>query len=174
MRLRILSLALLSGLLLSAAPPVQAAGRSRAAHKASDPGAAEIPPQSWSVTAVGFVELFKLRNKEVESTEPNRFFPASVAFALGKIDGAGHFLMVKCYSSSDDCGARRDALEERIVYATLLEVVRTKAPKDLLYNARNWELTPLGGKYMEKLRKRYPDLPTRLARLVRAALADKS
>jgi hypothetical protein len=63
-------------------------------------------------------------------------------------------------------------LEERIVNVSLLEVVLTpKATKDLLYDARTWELTPLGYKYMEILRKRYPDLPTRLGRLVGAALA---
>jgi len=115
--------------------------------------------------------VFRLRNREIESAEPNRFFPGAVAFALGRIDDSGHYLMLKCGSSSD-CGGNRDALEERLVYATLLEVVRTpKVTKDQLYNPDTWELTPLGNKYIEKLSKRYPDLSKRLARLVGSAFA---
>ncbi len=171
MRLSILSLALLSGLLLSVTPPAEAAGKSRAASKASD--YKEIPALNWGVVSAGFVEVFKLRNREIESAEPNRYFPGSVAFALGRLDESGHYLMLKC-SSADSCGGNRDALEDRLVYATLLQVVRTpKAPKDQLYNASTWELTPLGNKYIEKLRKRYPDLPTRLGRLIRAAFASQ-
>lgn len=170
MNLHILSLVLLSGLLFSPAAPAQAARKSRAAHPDSD--SRELPQQSWSVISKGYGMVFRNRNEELESTEPNRFFPASVAFALGRIDEEGHFLLLKCTSSSNDCIAQRDMLEERIVNVTLLDVVSTpKAPKDLLYNMRTWELTPLGYKYMEKLRKRYPDLPTRLARLVGAYFA---
>ena len=58
------------------------------------------------------------------------------------------------------------------MYATLLNVIRTpKVTKDQLYNTSTWELTPLGEKYIEKLRKRHPDLSKRLARLVRSAFA---
>ena len=168
MRLHILLLVLVSGLLLSLTPPAQAGKKAGAASKTSD--YKEIPAINWSLVSTGFVEVFRLRNREIESAEPNRFFPGSVAFALGRIDDAGHFLMLKC--GATDCGANRDALEERLVSATLLEVVRTpKASKDQLYNASTWELSPLGEKYMEKLRKRHPDLPKRLARLVGAALA---
>lgn len=175
MRLHILSLVLLSGLMLSLTPPAQAANKSRAASKTSDSDYKKIPAQSWSLTTKGFLMVFKQRNVELESTEPNRFFPASVAFALGRIDEAGHFLMLKCSSSSNDCGAQRDMLEERIVNVTLLEVVSTpKVPKDLLYDARTWELTSLGYKYIEILRKRYPDLNTRLARLVGSAFGGNS
>ncbi|MCX5792925.1 MAG: hypothetical protein NTY45_12035 [Elusimicrobia bacterium] len=174
MRLYIVSLVLLSGLLLSLAPAAQAAKKHRAAAKAADSGSEEIPPFNWNLAATGFIEMFTERNREIESAEPNRFFPGSVAFALGKIDADGHYLMLKCYSVSDTCGNKRDALEERMVYTTFLEAVRTKVPKDQLYNMRTWELTPLGEKYMEKLRKRYPDLPTRLARLVRSSFARKS
>lgn len=168
----LLSLVLLSGLLFTPTPPAQAAKRSRAAKP--DSGAKEIPPQSWSLTSKGFGMVFRHRNEELESTEPNRFFPASVAFALGRIDEDGHFLMLKCSSSANDCVAQRDILEERVVNVTLLDVVTTpKVTKDMLYNKRTWELTPLGNKYMEILRKRYPDLPARLGRLVGAALAVK-
>lgn len=169
MRLCILFLALVSGSLLSLTPPAQAAKRSRGAHKAADSGYGEIPAFNWNLAANGYVELFKLHNTEIESAEPNRFFPATVAFALGRIDEGGHFLMLKC-SSPVNCGAQRDTLEDRIVYATLLAVVRTKAPKARLFNQRTWELTGLGEKYMEILRKRYPDLPARLGRLVGASL----
>jgi hypothetical protein len=165
MRLCILSLALGSGLLLSLTPPAQAGKKSRGTHKAADSGYEEIPAFNWNLIAKGFVELFQLHNREIESTEPNRFFPGSVAFALGRIDEGGHFLMLKC-PSSVDCHTQRDTLEDRIVYATLLEVVRTKAPKAQLFNARTWELTALGEKYMEILRKRYPDLSARLGRLI--------
>lgn len=175
MRLPILSLMLLSGLLLPLTPPAAAAGKSRAAAKASDSDYKKIPAQSWSLTSKGFGMVFKNRNVELESTEPNRFFPASVAFALGKIDQDGHFIMLKCSSSSNDCIAQRDILEERMVYVTLLEVVPTpKVKKDLLYDQRTWELTPLGHKYMAILLKRYPDLPARLGRLVGSALAGGS
>lgn len=169
MRLNILFLVLFSGLLLSLTPPAQAVNKSRAASKAAD--YKEIPALNWGLTSAGFIEVFKLRNREIESAEPNRFFPGSVAFALGRIDDSGHYLMLKCGSSAN-CGGKSDALEERLVYATLLEVVRTpKAKKDQLYNARTWELTPLGEKYIKILRKRYPDLSTRLARLVGASFA---
>ena len=173
MRLAILSLALLSGLLFSLTPPAQAAKKSRAAK--ADSGEKEIPRQSWNLTAKGFGLVFKHRNEEIESTEPNRFFPASVAFAMGKIDNDGHFLMLRCSSSANDCVAQRDMLEERIIYVTLLDVLTTpKVTKDMLYNKRSWELSPLGYKYIEIMRKRYPDLITRLGRLVGTALAGRS
>ncbi len=141
MRPYILSLMLLSGLLLSVTPPALAAKRSRAAAKASDSDNKKIPPQSWSLTTKGFILQFRHRNEELESAEPNRFFPASVAFALGRIDEAGHFLMLKCSTSSNACAGQRDILEERVVYVTLLDVVPTpKVTKDLLYDARTWEL----------------------------------
>jgi hypothetical protein len=160
---------LFSGLLLSITPPAQAGKKTGAASKASD--YKEIPALNWGLTSTGFLEVFRLRNREIESAEPNRFFPGAVAFALGRIDDSGHYLMLKCGSSSD-CGGNRDALEERLVYATLLEVVRTpKVTKDQLYNPDTWELTPLGNKYIEKLSKRYPDLSKRLARLVGSAFA---
>ncbi|OGS12115.1 MAG: hypothetical protein A2234_07425 [Elusimicrobia bacterium RIFOXYA2_FULL_58_8] len=63
--------------------PAQAAKKSRAAPKASDSASDEIPPQSWGLISAGFRTMFKLRNRKIESAEPNRFFPASVAFALG-------------------------------------------------------------------------------------------
>lgn len=174
MRLYITVLVILSGLLLSLTPPAPAAPKkARPAPKVSDSDSEDIPQQSWSLTATGFIELFKLRNKEIEAAEPNRYFPGSVAFALGRIDESGNFLMLRCRTGASSCGSKRNVLEERIVSATLLEAVRTKAPKDQLYDKRTWALTPLGEKYMEKLRKRYPDLSTRLARLVAAALADK-
>lgn len=172
MRHHLLFLVLLSGLPLFLAPTAHAAGKNRAAAKAADSDYEKIPAQKWSLTSKGFGMAFRNRNEEIEAAEPNRFFPASVAFALGRIDNDGHFLMLKCSSSSNECGAQRDMLEERIVNVSLLEVVLTpKAPKDLLYDARTWELTPLGYKYMEILRRRYPDLPTRLGRLVGSVLA---
>lgn len=171
MRIHILCLALFSGLLFSITPPAQAGKKPAAASKASD--YKQIPALNWSLTSTGFMEVFKLRNREVESAEPDRYFPGSVAFALGRIDDSGHYLMLKC-GASGNCGANRDALEERMVYATLLEVVRTpKVSKDQLYNASTWVLTPLGEKYIEILRRRYPDLSTRLARLVSASLANQ-
>ncbi len=171
MRLQILFLVLFSGLLLSITVPADAANRSRTASKASD--LKEIPAFNWDIVSSGFMEEFRLHNREIESAEPNRYFPGAVAFALGRMDDSGHYLMLKC-SSADSCEGKRDALEERLVYSTLLEVVRTpKARKDQLYNASTWELTPLGEKYIEKLRKRYPNLSTRLARLVGAAFAGK-
>lgn len=173
MRLPILSLVVLSGLLLTLTPPAQAAKRSRAAAKAADSGSEEIPPITWKLASSGFVQVFRMRNAEIESTEPGRFFPASVAFALGRIDDSGHFLMLKCHSAADNCSGKRDELEDRIVYATLLQVVRTKAPKELLFDQRTWELTPLGYEYLEKLRKRHKDLSTRLAKLIGTALADR-
>lgn len=164
-------LMLFSGLLLSIAPPAEAARKAKAESKASD--YKKIPALNWSLVSTGFQEVFKLRNREIESAEPNRYFPGSVAFALGRIDESGHYLMLKC-GSSDACGSKRDTLEDRLAYATLLQVVRTpKITKDQLYNETTWELTPLGEKYMEILRKRYPDLNIRLARLVGAAFASQ-
>ena len=171
MRLNILFLVLVSGLLLSVAPPADARNRSRTASKASD--FKEIPAFNWDIVSSGFMEMFRMHNREIESAEPNRYFPGAVAFALGRMDESGHYLMLKC-SSSDSCEGKRDALEERLVYATLLEVLRTpKAPKDQLYNVSTFELTPLGEKYIEKLRKRYPNLSARLGRLVGASFASR-
>jgi len=171
MRLYILFLMLFSGLLLSAAPQAQAAKRAKAGDKASD--YKEIPAINWPLASTGFMEVFKLRNKEIESAPPNRYFPGSVAFALGRIDDSGHYLMLKC-GSAGNCEGNRDTLEERLVYATLLQVILTpKVTKAQLYNEANWELTPLGQNYIEKLLKRHPDLPRRLARLVAASLASQ-
>lgn len=171
MRRYILFLVLFPGLLLSSTSPASAARKTRAASKASD--YTEIPALNWNITATGFLSVFKVRGREIESAVPGRFFPGTVAFALGRMDDTGHYLMLNCGSSSS-CGGKRDELEDRMVYATLLEVVRTpKATKDQLYNARTWELTPLGKKYIEKLRKRYPDLPLRLGRLVAASFASE-
>ncbi|MCM2268264.1 MAG: hypothetical protein NDI60_10885 [Elusimicrobiales bacterium] len=171
MRHHILTLLLFPGLLFSVMPPAAAAKKAQAGSKAADYKL--IPALNWSLVSTGFVEVFKLRNREVESAEPNRFFPGSVAFALGRIDESGHYLMLKC-GGADDCATKRDALEDRLVYATLLEVVRTpRVTKDQLYNVSTWELTSLGEKYMEKLRKRHPDLNTRLAKLIGAAFASQ-
>lgn len=168
-RLYILFLLISSGLLLTITPPAEAARKAKAASKAS--GYKEIPALNWGLVSTGFGEVFRLRNREIESAEPNRYFPDSVAFALGRIDGTGHYLMLKC-GSSDSCGGKRDMLEDRLVFATLLQVVRTpKVTKDQLYNASTWELTSSGEKYIEILRKRYPDFNLRLARLVEAAFA---
>jgi len=166
-------LLVLSGLLFSITPPAQAAGKSRAASKASDADSVDIPPMSWGVTSKGFVVMFRHRKAELESTEPNRFFPGTVAFALESLDGSGHYLLLKCPGSDGTCLTKRDMLEERMVYATLLEVVRTKAPKALLYNASTWEVTSLGNRHLAELRKRYPDLNTRLGRLIVASFAGK-
>jgi hypothetical protein len=174
MRLNILSLALLSGLLLTIAHPAQAAKKTRTAPKAAASDPDKLPPQNWGLISSGFNEVFKLRNREVESTEPNRFFPASVAFALGRMDESGHFLMLKCYGSENNCNGKRDDLEDRLVFSTLLEVMYTKGPKDMLFDARTWALTSRGNKYIEQMRKRYPDFSARLGRLIGAALADKS
>lgn len=169
MRTRIVFLLLLPCLLFTAAPQAQAAKKKAAAAS----GYKEIPAFNWGLAATGFVEMFKMRNREIESAEPNRYFPGTVAFALGRIDDSGHFLMLKCGASSS-CGSIRDALEDRMVFATLLDSVRTpKAKKFQLYNERTWELTPLGEKYVDILRKRYPDLSTRLGRLIAAAFASQ-
>lgn len=155
-------------LLLAAAPPARAAGK---AAKGSDYEA--IPAINWKLVSTGFMELFKLRNREIESAEPGRFFPGAVAFALGRIDDTGHYLMLNC-GSAGDCGGKRDMLEDRLVYSTFLQAIRTpKAAKDQLYDQRTWALTPLGNQYMEKLLKRHPDLPKRLARLVAASFASQ-
>jgi len=171
MRTYILFFVLIPGLLLSFAPPVQAAKKVKASSKSSD--YREIPAFNWNLVSSGFVEVFRNRNREIESAEPNRFFPGTVAFALGRIDNSGHYLMLNCGSSSN-CGAQRDMLEERMVCVCLLDVVRTpRVSKAQLYNARTWELTSLGGEYIEKIRKRYPDLFTRLGRLTAAALSSR-
>lgn len=170
MRLPILSLALLSGLLLAAAPPAQA-GKKAGADKASD--YKEIPAINWNLVSTGFTQLFVLRNREIESAEPGRFFPGAVAFALGRIDDTGHYLMLNC-GSAGDCGGKRDMLEDRLVYSTFLQAILTpKVTKDQLYDQRTWALTKLGEQYMDKLRKRHPDLPVRLARLVGSAFASQ-
>lgn len=169
MRINILFLALFSCLLLSAAPQAQAAKKGKAAAKSSD--YAELPEINWKLASSGFIELFRLRNKEIESAEPGRYFSGEVAFALGRIDESGHFLMLNC-GSGGNCSAKRDTLEDRLMYATLLEVIRTpKAKKYMLYDERTWILTGLGEQYINKLHKRHPDLTVRLARLVGAALA---
>jgi|GEM_PF-1421652 len=169
MRLHILFLLLFPCLLLSTAPQAQAAKNSKAAVKAA--GYKEIPAFNWGLAATGFVEMFKMRNREVESSHPNRFFPGTAALALGRIDDSGHFLLLKCGASSS-CGSIRDVLEDRMVFATLLDAVQTpKVRKDQLYNPVTWELSPLGEKYVDILRKRYPDLSTRLGRLIGAAFA---
>lgn len=168
MRQNILFLLLVPCLLLSCPPPSQAARKGKAAAKAS--GYDEIPAINWKLTSTGFMQVFKNRNEELESAEPGRFFPGAVAFALGRVDESGHFLMLKC-GGSRDCSAYRDALEERIVAVSFLDAVRTpKVAKDALYGARTWELTQLGHKYMEIAYKRHPDLYTRLGRLVGSAL----
>jgi hypothetical protein len=166
-----LLLSLLLPLLLFSTPPlVQAAKKTRSAAKASD--YREIPAFNWDLAAVGFVTLFKDRNREIEASEPGRFFPRTVAFALGRIDSNGHYIKLNC-GSTPSCSTRTYELEERMAYSTLLETVRTpKASKEQLYNPRTWKLTPLGLDYIEKLRKRYPDLDKRLGGLVRAAFGE--
>ncbi len=171
MRPNILFLVLVPGLLLSFQPPSQAAGKGKAAAKAD--GYGEIPAINWKLTSTGFVQVFKHRNEELESAEPGRFFPGAVAFALGRVDESGHFLMLNC-GASQNCSAYRDALEERLVAVSFLDAVHTpKVSKDALYSARTWELTALGYKYMDIAYKRHPDLYTRLGRLVGSAFASR-
>lgn len=154
--------------LLCAVPPAHAAQKARGVAVREEQ---EVPEVNWRVVSSGFIEVFKARNIEIEAAEPNRFYPATVAFALRGIDQDGHFLMLNC-GSDDSCGSKRDALEDRVIFASLLDVVRTpKVTKDQLYNGRTWELSPLGDKYVKILLKRHADLPKRLGRLVAASLA---
>lgn len=171
MKSHILALLFVPCLLLGAAAPGLAAPKGKKNSKAEDYKA--IPAFNWNLAATGFLEVFRMSNREIESAEPNRFFPGSVAFALGRIDESGHYLMLRC-SASGDCGSMRDSLEERLVYSCLLQVVRTpKVAKEQLYDSRTYALTPLGEKYIENLRRRYPDLNARLARLVAGAFAGR-
>lgn len=163
---------LLAPLILSATvPQALAARKAKSAPKTSE--YSEIPAINWKLVSTGFKQVFINRNEEIESAEPNRFFPGTVAFALGRMDDGGHFLMLNC-GGSQGCGSNRDALEERLVAASLLDAVYTpKARKSDLYNARTWELTPLGEKYVKIIHKRHPDLYTRLGRLISAALGSR-
>lgn len=170
MHRKILILFLLSIPCLPAAvPPANAAAARGVAVREEK----ELPEVDWRHISTGFMEVFKARNTEIEAAEPNRFFPGAVAFALGRIDAGGHFLMLNC-GSSDICATKRDMLEDRVIFATLLDVIRTpKVKKDQLYNGRTWELSPLGDKYIRILMKRHPDLPKRLGRLVSASLPSR-
>lgn len=167
----ILPVLAVSWLLLASAPPPAAA--KRAAKGIAVTEKEELPEINWELTGTGFVETFKARNIEVESAEPNRFFPGAVAFALGRIDEGGHFLMLNC-GSSMTCGTKRDELEDRMIFTCLLDSVRTpKVRKSALYDGRTWELTSIGDRYIKILMKRYPDLPKRLGRLVAGSLPRK-
>ncbi|MBI5745186.1 MAG: hypothetical protein HY952_11630 [Elusimicrobia bacterium] len=158
---------IIPGLLLSAAPQAQAAPKT-ARGKAVE--IEELPPINWKLASMGFKQVFKHRNEEIESAEPGRFFPGAVAFALGRMDESGHFLKLSC-GAAQNCASQRDELEERVVFTAFLDSIQTpKAPKSSLYDTRTWALTGLGDSYMKKLHKRHPDLFKRLGRLMASVI----
>ncbi|MDD2806421.1 MAG: hypothetical protein PHV33_12780 [Elusimicrobiales bacterium] len=169
MRKQISLFFLIPGLLLLPVQQAPAAGKVKVVGKTVEQE--ELPAINWKLASTGFMKTFRYRNEEIESGEPGRFFPGAVAFALGRMDAGGHFLMLNC-GASQNCNSRRDDLEDRVIFTSFLDSITTpKARKSQLYDARTWALTSLGEEYMAKLRKRHPDLLARLGRMTASALA---
>lgn len=177
----------LLALLLLAGSAAAAAGKTKAQPK-YDYGD-EVPAQSWSSIEFGFNKIFGDRLIEIESSVPGRFFPGVVAFVMREMSG-GHFLMLSCRSAS--CDSWRSSLEDRLIFSSLLlslqpeppapndpraprkAVKKSRAAKgkkrmrspDELFDQLTWKLTPIGEEYILVLRKRYPDLNSRIGRMV--------
>lgn len=131
----------------------------------------------WGFVERSFGKLLKARLLEVEGALPDQFFPGQETMTMGKrgVDPQGHFLEVHCIRRSKarvPCPAERDALEERITLATLLDTF--PKPKRPYVDPQKWTLTQAGHGAMAKLRVAYPDLSTRLARLVVRSLGRAS
>ena len=108
----------------------------------------------------GFGEIVTGRRREIEGSEPGRFWKDTTAFALRERTPDGHFLSVRCLSVGP-CADRAAELESRLLNASVLDALPLK--KGPYYDPRTWELTSLGEKILKAVRKRFPNLEKRLA-----------
>lgn len=131
----------------------------------------------WGFVERSYGKLLSARLLEVEGALPDQFFPGQETMTMGKrgVDSQGHFLEVHCVRRSKarvPCPSERDALEERITIATLLDTF--PKPKRPYVDPQKWTLTQAGHGAMAKLRVAYPDLSSRLDRLVLKSLGRSS
>jgi hypothetical protein len=132
-----------------------------------------LSPTCWGMTKHAFVISFKLHLREMDGSEPGRFFDNTLVFALDKMDEDLHFTKISCIQSpskTTPCPQFRDVLENRIVPMCLLESLPIEAPHDQLFNPRTWEIKALGKDYLQKVKKRRPHVWSEIAVLVSKSL----
>lgn len=111
----------------------------------------------------GFNQVYGLHLKEVEGAPQDRFFKGTLTFALREPDADGHFLKVICSDlSAASCAMTRNALEERLLSATLLQALPIGIPKPRLYDGMTWVPTTLGKQCVAKVKNEVPALWDRL------------
>lgn len=118
----------------------------------------------WSLMMSAYRRTVKLELDEIEAAFPNRFFPDSMASALGKPDAEGNFVSVRCGADRQPCDDKRDELEKRVMLSSFLAVAGSDKKQDgELFDPETWEIRGSGQALMSKAKKCRPGLMRELA-----------
>lgn len=169
-----LARALLLAALLTPAPALAARARSAPAPSLSgeSPCACAAKRRCWSLVMTAYEKKVGLCREEVDGGLPNRFFPASVTFALRRPTEDGHFLTVECGSGRVPCTDKREELERRLIMASFLGSLPLNLPEGTLYDPVTWRISERGEKTFAEVRRCRPDLLPELAAVVLGAGGD--
>ena len=119
--------------------------------------------REWKIVEYGFNNIFRALQREVESAPSGRFMPKASFWVREKADGP-HFLEARCAGGA--CPEKRDAMERRMIETALLRALPGSHRKDGLFHPRTWVVTDIGRRELQRAERRYPDLWSRVERLL--------
>lgn len=139
---------------------------------AAAPCACAAKKRCWNVVMMVYAKKAGLSKEEVEKGLPNRFFPATVTFALRRPTEDGHFLTVECGSGRLPCTDKREELERRLIMASFLGSLPLSLPEGTLYDPLTWRISERGEKTFAEVKSCRKGLLPELAAVVLGAGAD--
>lgn len=133
------------------AVPARALGV-KAPEPAQSPCACAAKRRCWGVAMAVYRKRVGLSKEEVEGGLPNRFFPATLTFALRLPTEDGHFLSVECGAARIPCTDKRDQLERRLILSSLLGSLPLYLPEGTLFDPITFGITARGEKTVAELK----------------------
>jgi hypothetical protein len=112
----------------------------------ASPCACAAKKRCWGVVMMVYQKKVGLSKEEVEKGLPNRFFPATITFALRRPTEDGHFLTVECGSGRIPCTDKREELERRLIMSSFLGSLPLNLPEGTLYDPLTWRISERGEK----------------------------
>ncbi|MDE2492237.1 MAG: hypothetical protein KGM24_15420 [Elusimicrobia bacterium] len=137
--------------LMAAAPAARAAAPKAPGSPSAAACACERSERCWKLVETVYPKIVEAELKEVDGAMPDRFFRGATTFALRRPDRRGHFLKVSCPRTS--CVGKRDELQQRLIYTSLLSSLPLNAPKGTLYDPMTWRLTDAGRETISAARR---------------------
>jgi len=138
----------------------------------ASPCACAAKKRCWGVVMMVYQKKVGLSKEEVEKGLPNRFFPATVTFALRRPTEDGHFLTVECGSGRLPCTDKREELERRLIMASFLGSLPLNLPDGTLYDPLTWRISERGEKTFAEVKSCRKGLLPELAAVVLGAGGD--